>query len=152
MLFHSMKQSLLFCQIILVILATELNTWFIKLIMSTDLAPQSTLGSRLWSQGALVWPLAMSCLDAKIPLVPKHQLFIVPPTLLAHHPLKNILTEKIQKYICSDHWHMSYFFIFWWSTAALTPSKAMGSNRVEVDFFFWGGGGGGGGGGLFAIA
>ena len=38
--------------------------------------------SRWRSQSALVWPYAMSCLDAKISLVPKHQL-IVPPTLLA---------------------------------------------------------------------
>ena len=43
MLFHSMKQSLLFCQIILVILATEFDTWFIKLIMSMELTPQPPL-------------------------------------------------------------------------------------------------------------
>ena len=49
-------------------------------------------------------------IDAKISLVPKHQL-IVPSTLLA--PATNIWTYKAtkpQRYIRSLHWHMSYFF------------------------------------------
>ena len=49
---------------------------------------------------------AMSCLDAKISLVPKHQL-IVPSTLLA--PATESKHTKPQRYIRSNHWHMSYF-------------------------------------------
>ena len=50
--------------------------------------------SRWRSQSVLVWPLAMSWLDAKISLVPKHQL-MVPLTLLAHATL--IPTDKATK-------------------------------------------------------
>ena len=49
-------------------------------------------------------------IDAKISLVPKHQV-IVPSTLLAR--ATNIWTYKAtkpQRYIRSLHWHMSYFF------------------------------------------
>ena len=50
----------------------------------------------IWqSQSALVWPSTMPCLiDAKISLVPKHQL-IVPSTLLA--PATNFRTYKATK-------------------------------------------------------
>ena len=51
-------------------------------------------GSKWWSQSSVVWHLAMSCLDAKISLVPKHQ-FIVPSTLLA--PATEIRTHKAMK-------------------------------------------------------
>ena len=62
--------------------------------------------SRWRSQSALVWPLAMSWLGAKISFVPKHQL-IVPSTLLA--PATHIRTDKAtksQRYIRSHHWHI----------------------------------------------
>ena len=65
--------------------------------------------SRWRSQSVLVRPLAMPCLiDAKISLVPKHQL-IVPSTLLA---LLQQTSEdtKPQRYIRLHHWHMSHFF------------------------------------------
>ena len=42
----------------------------------------------------LLWPLAMSCLDAKTSLVPKNRL-IVPSTLLAH--ATDIWTHKATK-------------------------------------------------------
>ena len=50
--------------------------------------------SRWRSQSTLVWPWAMSCLDAKISMVPKHQL-IVPSTSLA--PTIDIRTHKATK-------------------------------------------------------
>ena len=64
----------------------------------------------IWKCPCLTLIAVMSCLDAKISLVPKHQL-IVPPTLLV--PATHIHTEKAtnpQRYIRSNHWHMSYFF------------------------------------------
>ena len=63
--------------------------------------------TRWRSQSAPVWPLAKSRLDAKISLVPKHQL-IVPSTLLA--PATQPKKTKPQRYIRSDHWHTSNFF------------------------------------------
>ena len=59
-------------------------------------------------------------LDAKIPLVLTHQR-IVPSTLLA--PATNIRTYKAtkpQRYICSNHWHMSYFFNNIWPNRKLS--------------------------------
>ena len=46
-------------------------------------------------------------LDAKVSLVPTHQL-AVPSTLLA--PATTSKHTKPQRYIWSNHWHMSYFF------------------------------------------
>ena len=63
--------------------------------------------TRWRSQSAPVWPLAKSRLDAKISLVPKHQL-IVPSTLLA--PATQPKKTKPQRYIRSDHCHTSNFF------------------------------------------
>ena len=63
--------------------------------------------TRWRSQSAPVWPLAKSRLDAKISLVPKHQL-TVPSTLLA--PATQPKKTKPQRYIRSDHWHTSNFF------------------------------------------
>ena len=96
---------------------TVLSVWIMKILndmlqntFSRNKRRKNCEESRWRSQSVLVWPLAMSWLDAKISLVPKHQL-MVPLTLLAHATL--IPTDKATKpqgYIHSDQWHTSYFF------------------------------------------
>ena len=96
---------------------TVLSVWIMKILndmlqntFSRNKRRKNCEESRWRSQSVLVWPLAMSWLDAKISLVPKHQL-MVPLTLLAHATL--IPTDKATKpqgYIRSDQWHTSYFF------------------------------------------
>ena len=88
---------------------TVLSVWILN-TFSRNKRRQNCEKPRWRSQSALVWPLAMSCLDAKISVVPKHQL-IVPSTLLA--PATHIRTDKVtkwQRHIRPDHWHMSYVF------------------------------------------
>ena len=143
-----MKQSLLFRRIILVILATEFNTWFIKLIMSTELTPQSTLGSRWWSQSTLVWPLAMSCLDAKISLVPK---FHSTSNLIGPSPFKKHTNRKDTKIHMLRPLTYELFFYFLVEHCSTNAGGGLGFKLCWSPEFFYHWGGGGGAGRLFAI-
>ena len=78
---------------------------------TTQLAPQSTLGSRWWSQGALVWPLAMSFLDAKSLLFPRHPRST--SNLIGPSPCKKHTNRKDKKTHAqtTDIWAIFFYFL-----------------------------------------
>ena len=59
----------------------------------------------------LTFIAAMSCLDARISLVPEHQLIVPLIGPCNTHPnTQGHKSTKPQRYIRSQQWHMSYFF------------------------------------------